>query len=92
MSPLWDAWLPQIRQMDDVLVCANNMRMLEQRKEKMLEVCLKKNMKLHPDTLQIGRKVTFGEVTIEAFKSEENLHVTKLGETPSIPLPEDPTV
>ena len=46
------------------------MGMLEQRMEKMLEVCLKKNMKLHPDKLQIGRRVTFGGVTIEACKAE----------------------
>ena len=33
------------KNIDDVLVCANNIGMLEQRMEKMLEVCLKKNMK-----------------------------------------------
>ena len=38
--------------------------------EKMLQVCFKKNMKLHPDKLQIVRRVTFGGVTIEACKSE----------------------
>ena len=46
------------------------MEMLQHRMEKMLEVCLKKNMKLHPDKLQIGRRVTFDGVTIEACKSD----------------------
>ena len=45
------------------------MGVLEQRMEKMLKVCLKKNMKLHPDKFQIGRRVTFGGVTIEACKA-----------------------
>ena len=45
------------------------MEMLEQRMEKMLQVCLKKNMKLNPDKVQIGRCVDFGGVTIEACKT-----------------------
>ena len=47
------------KNIDDVLLSASNMEMLEQRMEKMLKVCLKKNMKLHPDKIQIGRRVTF---------------------------------
>ena len=58
------------KNIDDVLVSASNMEMLEQRMEKMLEVCLKKNMKLLPDKMQIGRRATFGRVTIEACKSD----------------------
>ena len=38
--------------------------------EKILKVCLRKNLKLHPDKLQIGGRVTFGGVTIEACKTE----------------------
>ena len=64
------------KNIDDVLVSANNMGMLEERMEKMLKVSLRKNMKLHPDKLQIGRKLTFGGVTIEAWIAE--------GDTPSI--------
>ena len=45
------------KNIDDVLVSASNMEMLEQRMEKMLQVCLKKNMKLNPDKVQIGRRV-----------------------------------
>ena len=37
------------KNIDDVLVSASNMGMLEQRIEEMLQVCLKKNMKLNPD-------------------------------------------
>ena len=58
------------KNIDDVLVSANNMGMLEERMEKMLKVSLRKNMTLHPDKLQIGRKVTFGGLTIEACKAE----------------------
>ena len=46
--------------------------MLDQSMEKTLEVCLKKNMKLHPDKLQIGRKVTFGGMIIEAWKAKSD--------------------
>ena len=35
------------KNIDDVLLSADNMGMLEERMEKMLEVCLRKNMKLH---------------------------------------------
>ena len=35
-----------------------------------MQVCLKKNMKLYPDKLRIGRRVTFGGVTIEACKAK----------------------
>ena len=48
----------------------NNIVALEERMEKILKVCLRKNMKLHPDKLQIGRRVTFGGVTIEACKTD----------------------
>ena len=57
------------KNIDDVLVSGNNIVTLEERLERMLKVCLKKNMKLHPDKLQIGRRVTFGGVTIEASKT-----------------------
>ena len=53
------------KNIDDVLVSASNMGMLEQRMEKMLQVCLKKNMKLNPDKAQLGHRVDFGGVTIE---------------------------
>ena len=58
------------------------MGMLEEMMNKMLQVCLRKIMKLHPNKLQIGRKVTFGGVSIEACKAEGDaqkrvLHVTK---------------
>ena len=43
------------KNIDDVLVSASNMEMLEQTMEKMLQACLKKNMKLNPDKVQIGR-------------------------------------
>ena len=43
--------------------------MLEQRMEKMPQVCLKKNMKLNPDKVQLGRRVEFGGVSIEACKT-----------------------
>ena len=43
--------------------------MLEERLEKMLKVCERKNMKLHPEKLQLGRRVTFGGVTIEASQT-----------------------
>ena len=62
------------KNIDDVLVSASNMEMLEMRMEKMLEVCLKKNMKLHSDKMQIGRRVTSGRVTIEACKSDGDTH------------------
>ena len=52
------------------MVSASNMKLQEQRMEKILEVCPKKNMKLHPEKMQIGRRVTFGGVTIEACKSD----------------------
>ena len=58
------------KNIDDVLVCGDNMGVLEERMEKMLKVCLRKNMKLHPDKLQLGREVTFGGVTVEACKAE----------------------
>ena len=57
------------KNIDDVLVSGNHIVTLEERLERMLKVCLKKNMKLHPDKLQIGRRVTFGGVTIEASKT-----------------------
>ena len=58
------------KNIDDVLVSASNIVMLEQRMEKMLQVCLKKNMKLHPDKVQLGRRVEFGGVSVEACRTE----------------------
>ena len=57
------------KNIDDVLVSASSIIMLEQRMEKMLQVCLKKNMKLNPDKVQLGRRVEFGGVSIEACKT-----------------------
>ena len=58
------------KNIDDVLITGNNIIILEERLERMLKVCVRKNMKLHPDKLQIGRRVTFGGVTIEASKTK----------------------
>ena len=58
------------KNIDDIMVTGNNIGALEERMEKILKVCLKKNLKLHPDKLQMGRRVTFGGVTIEACKTE----------------------
>ena len=44
------------------------MKTLEKRMKKMLNVCKKKNVKLNPDKLQLGRKVTFGGIDIETCK------------------------
>ena len=37
--------------------------------EKMLKVCQRKNMKLHPDKIQMGRRVEFGGVSVEASRA-----------------------
>ena len=37
--------------------------------EKMLKVCQRKNMKLHPDKKQMGRRVEFGGVSVEASRA-----------------------
>ena len=58
------------KNIDDIMVTGNSIVALEERMEKILKVCLRKNLKLHPDKLQIGRRVTFGGVTIEACKTE----------------------
>ena len=57
------------KNIDHVLVSASDLGVLE-KMEKMLQMCLKKNMRLHPDKLQIGTHVTFGGVTIEACKTK----------------------
>ena len=58
------------KNIDDVLVSASSLQMLEQRMEKMLKVCLRKNMKLHPDKIQLGRRVEFGGVSVEACRAK----------------------
>ena len=58
------------KNIDDILVSASNLQMLEQRMERMLEVCLKKNMKLHPEKIQLGRRVEFGGVSVEACRAK----------------------
>ena len=58
------------KNIEDIMVTGNSIVALEERMEKILKVCLRKNLKLHPDKLQIGRRVTFDGVTIEACKTE----------------------
>ena len=57
------------KNIDDVLVSASSLQMLEQRMEKMLKVCQRKNMKLHPDKIQMGCRVEFGGVSVEASRA-----------------------
>ena len=70
------------KNIDDIMVTGNNIGALEERMEKVLKVCLKKNLKLHPDKIQMGRRVTFGGVTIEACKTEGD-HQKRIYMSPS---------
>ena len=36
----------------------------------MLQVCLKKNIKLNPDKVKLGRRVEFGGISIQACRTE----------------------
>ena len=50
---------------DNVLVTSPTLRVLEERRRKLLKVCRKRNMKLNPDKLQLGREEVYGGTKIE---------------------------
>ena len=66
---------PQIRNqpgfkknVDDVLTHAKDIKQLEARMKMLLNVCRSRNMKISPSKFQLGPKVTYGGVVLEAMK------------------------
>ena len=57
---------------NDILTAAPTPGQLEEKMEAVLEVCLKRNMKLSPSKFHCARQVSFGRVTIESLKQRGN--------------------
>ena len=54
--------------MDDVLTHAKDIKQLEARMKKLLDVCRARNMKISPSKFQLGPKVVYGGTVLEATK------------------------
>merc|ERR1711954_176700 len=53
-----------LKNMDDILVVASSFEKLCERIMHLIGICKKKNIKLSPKKMQVGRKVTFGGISI----------------------------
>ena len=58
------------KNVDDVLTHAKDIRQLEARMKKLLDVCRSRNMKISPSKFQLGPKFTNGGVVLEATRVE----------------------
>ena len=56
------------KNVDDILTHAKDIRQLEARMKKLLDVCRARNMKISPSKFQLGPKVTYGGVVLEATR------------------------
>ena len=56
------------KNVDDGLTHAKDIRQLEARMKKLLDVCRDRNMKISPSKFQLGPKVTYGGIVLEATK------------------------
>ena len=52
------------------------MRQLETRMKKLLDICRDRNMKISPSMFQIGSRVTYGGVKLEAARQQGNSRKT----------------
>ena len=68
------------KNIDDVLVAAPAVETLEKRMQKMLDVCMARNMKLIPKKLQLGRKVTFGGILTKSTKKKTGVYLSPVEE------------
>ena len=55
-------WIP--KNMDYLLIVASSFEELCERVMYLIKVCQRKNIKLSPKKMQVGRKVTFGGISI----------------------------
>lgn len=58
------------KNVDDILASATSLKQLEERMRKLLEICRKRNMKLSPKKLQLGKTVVYGGCVLEGTKAQ----------------------
>ena len=58
------------KNVDDILTTSCSLSQLEERMRKLLDICRKKNMKLSPKKLQLGKKVIYGGIVLEGTKAQ----------------------
>ena len=62
--------------MDDLLVVASSFEELCERIMYLIGICKKKNIKLSPKKMQVGRKVTFGGININYDNILDSVNLT----------------